>query len=129
MAYLGHVSPPTLMGANLLKGWRMNLSPIVLSLCFVASAPAQDMRTFLDAIRQVETGGEPNGGRDSIGDAGRSKGPYQIGLAYWKDSRVPGQWADVRDKAYAERVMMAYWKRYASTALASNDFETLARTH
>jgi hypothetical protein len=107
----------------------MNLPTIALSLCFIASAPAQDMRQFLDAIRQVETGGEPNGGRDSTGDNGRSIGPYQIGLAYWKDSRVSGQWADVRDRTYAERVMMAYWKRYAPAALASNDFETLARVH
>lgn len=104
---------------------------IAFALVFLlaSQANATTMTEFLRAIRTVETGGEPNGGRDAIGDQGRSIGPYQIGLAYFKDSNVKGQWEDVRDPAFAERVMIAYWRRYCPAALASNDFETLARVH
>jgi len=98
-------------------------------LAMVATSAYAAPRELLDAIRHVETGGERNGGRDAIGDNGRSIGPYQIGRAYWLDSRVPGSWDDCRDTAYAERVMAAYWARYCPAALSANDMETLARVH
>jgi len=111
------------------KGEQMKRIAFALVLLLAVDVSAATYSEFLAALRQVETGSEPNGGRDSVGDSGRSKGPYQIGLAYFKDSGVAGTWDDVRDRAFAERVMFAYWKRYCPAALASNDFETLARTH
>jgi len=90
------------------------------------SAPAWEMREFFDAIRQVETGGQPNGGRDVVADGGRSIGPYCISRAYWLDSRVPGKWLDSRDQKYAERVMLAYWKRYVPQAVKNQNWEILA---
>lgn len=101
----------------------------IIVLMVSASSQAVTMDQFLDAVRQVETGGQANDGRDAVGDGGRSIGPYQIGRLYWEDSKVPGRWEDVRDRAYAERVMVAYWARYCPQALKDRDWETLARVH
>lgn len=78
------------------------------------------MDRFLDAIRHVETGGEPNGGIGAIGDGGASLGPYQISRAYWQDavehdpSLARGRtYADVgTDDAYSREVIKAYFDRY-----------------
>jgi len=42
---------------------------------------------------------------------------------------VPGRWEQCRDRAYAERVMKAYWGRYCPKALENRDWQTLARVH
>lgn len=94
----------------------------------VEPEPVATIRDLFDAIAQVETGGE----RDpdaATGDGGRSIGRYQIGRAYWLDSGLSGEWENVRDPAYAEAVMLAYWGRWEPEALAALDFETLARIH
>jgi len=93
--------------------------------------PAQTtgrLRPLLDAIREVETGGHPDAA-DAKGDGGRSLGPYQISKAYWKDSGVAGRYQMVRKRAYAEKVMRAYWARHCPKALAQLDCQTLARIH
>lgn len=98
---------------------------------FLLASPAMannDLRSLLDAIRQVETGGHANP-RNAKGDGGRSLGPYQISKAYWKDSGVSGRYQIVRSQSYAERVMIGYWKRYCPRALAKRDCQTLARIH
>jgi hypothetical protein len=104
----------------------------VLLLAILApAAPQSDERIdqVLDAIRIVETGGEPNGGRDATGDQGRSIGPYQIQRAYWIDSGVAGRWEDCREPEYARRVVKAYWMRYCANAYERVDAEVLARIH
>lgn len=95
---------------------------LVLLACVLAGPSP---RPLLDAIRQVESGGNVN----AVGDGGRSIGPYQIQRAYWLDSRVPGRYEQVRDREYAERVVVAYWRRYEPGALRRGDWETLARCH
>ena len=94
-----------------------------------ASSPITHHSSLLNAIRRVETGGHPNGGRDTRGDGGRSLGPYQIQRSYWRDAGMPGSYGQVRDRRYAERVMRSYWERYCPRALARGDLETLARVH
>jgi hypothetical protein len=84
---------------------------------------------ILAAIRAVETGGSPDGGRGALGDRGEAVGPYQIHRAYWEDARVPGAHSDCRDPEYARGVVLAYWKRYCPQALATCDAEALARIH
>jgi hypothetical protein len=79
----------------------------------------------------VETGGQPNEGRDAVGDGGAALGPYQIHREYWQDAverdkSLGGTYEDVKDPAYAERVVRAYMARYAPKGA---DFETLARIH
>jgi hypothetical protein len=105
----------------------------ILALALLA-APAiageKEMRRFLDAIRRVETGGLPAAGVGAVGDKGASIGPYQIQRAYWLDSRIFGEYRScLKDAAYSERVMRAYWARYCPKALAAEDWETLARIH
>ncbi len=71
--------------------------------------PAGDL---FAAIRQVESGGDDS----SVGDGGRSVGPYQCGLAAWLDGG--GRKQDyprlAYDRAATEAVMLAYWKRYGA---------------
>jgi hypothetical protein len=105
--------------------FREMLMPLVL---VVASPAAVNVRDVLDAIRKVETGGHPAPAQ-AVGDGGRSLGPYQIGRKYWRDSGVPGRYEWVRDTAYAERVILGYWRRHCPDALRPLDAETLARTH
>lgn len=94
-----------------------------LILTLALAAPGD--RALLQAIRQVETGGQPNGGRDAVGDGGRSIGPYQLQRAYHADSGVPGTYEQCRDREYAERVVRAYWRRYCPRG----SDEVKARTH
>jgi len=105
------------------------ISTCLISIVFAFPAQTSGkLRPLLDAIREVETGGHPDA-VNARGDGGRSLGPYQISRAYWKDSGVPGKYHMVRHKAYAERVMRAYWSRHCPRALARLDFHTLARVH
>lgn len=91
-----------------------------------------DPRPVLDAIRQVETGGHPDPS-NAVGDGGKALGPFQIHRVYWEDAvahdpslTAQGQsYESVRDVAYAERVILAYWRRYAP----SWDAQTLSRIH
>lgn len=106
--------------------WLLSLFLLCSVVCpLTASA---DMRSFLDAVAQVETGSSPNPAV-ARGDSGRSLGPYQISWRYWKDSGVPGSYRSVSNKAYAERVMLAYWRKHCPQALARRDYRTLARVH
>jgi len=81
--------------------------------------------SLLHAIRLVESGDRPN---PPDGDGGRAIGPYQIWRVYWRDSGVSGDYQQCRNRAYAERVILAYWRRWCPAALASGDWRTLANT-
>ena len=88
-------------------------------------------RYLLDAMRKVETGGtlHPN---YAVGDDGRSIGPYQITYDYWLDAAREtlqlreGTWSMCVIPSYAEKVILSYWKKYAS---AEASWEHLARIH
>lgn len=87
-------------------------------------------RSVLDSVRQVESGGHPNP-ELAVGDSGKAIGPYQIWHAYWADAvqydpSIGGTYADCRNAAYAERVILAYWHRYAPSSPSA---EQLARIH
>ncbi len=90
----------------------------------------KELRPLLDAIRQVESGGDDS----AIGDGGKAIGAYQIWIAYWSDAvewvpDIAGTYDGCRARWYAERIMVAYWHRYARKALRNGDHETLARVH
>lgn len=88
---------------------------------------------LLAAIMAVESGGNIK----AIGDNGRSIGPYQIQMSYWKDSGVGGVYLQCFEKSYSERVIRAYWRWYAGAAYRRlqsgegtiKDCEQLARIH
>ncbi|MDD4891979.1 MAG: hypothetical protein PHU85_18825 [Phycisphaerae bacterium] len=88
---------------------------IIFGFCLAASAAsaATDDARLLAAIRQVESGGNDR----AVGDGGRSRGPYQIGRAYWTDACRHGRvkWSYdkyVWDPARSAQVMRWYWDRY-----------------
>ena len=85
---------------------------------------------FLHAIGTVES----NHDDSAVGDGGASIGRYQIQRAYWIDATqydktIGGKYEDVRDPAYAERVIKAYMRRYARQAYQDGDWQTMARIH
>ena len=109
--------------------------PIVISFSVVGSSiavhPPQNYNAtrILDAIRQVETGGEKDPA-NAVGDDGKAIGPFQIHYVYWKDavdfdSSIGGKYSDCKDEAYAKKIIVAYWTRYAPNW----SDETLSRVH
>ena len=82
---------------------------------------------LLDAMYTVES----NRGLILVGDGGKAIGPYQIWKAYWQDAvefdkSIGGEYQDCMKKAYAEKIVRAYWKRYAPKGAT---IEQLARIH
>lgn len=107
----------------------------MLAILFVMTLGATNdpkIERLLDAIEQVETGGEKNPD-DAVGDGGRSRGRYQISLAYAKDARTglsAGEYArNVRSREWSRRTVVLFWTRYAKSALDKGDAERLARIH
>ena len=106
---------------------------LAIVLALAVNPPAGfNAAPILDAIEAVETGGHADP-TNAIGDGGKALGPMQIHRVYWLDAVehdrslvANGETYDsVRDRAYARRVVMAYWSRYAK----SWDSQTLARVH
>lgn len=104
------------------------LALFLLLAASVSNAHAERLSQILKAIRAVETGGNPSPAH-AIGDGGRSFGPYQISQEYWLDAGAICDWDDIKKTAVAEKVMVAYWKRYCPDALKKGDAATLARIH
>ena len=105
-----------------------NIAWIVIAATGLRTIPTAnqiDMKKFFHALSAVESNHNDN----AIGDNGRALGRYQIWQVYWQDSRISGKYEQVKNKKYAERVMIGYWKRYCPIALKNKDFKTLARIH
>ena len=108
---------------------------VIASLVIAYSAmagPTADQRKLLDAMYIVES----DSGRRTVGDDGRALGPYQIWRSYWQDAlefdpSIGGVYEDVKNKDYAERVILAYWARYATVRRLGRvpTMEDLARIH
>lgn len=84
----------------------------------------QPARLF-DAIRWVES----SNNNYAVGDGGVSRGPYQIGRAYWQDAIEYGHvdWdydIHVWSASHCEQIMLWYWARYGARTL-----EDCARLH
>jgi len=94
-----------------------------------AQTQEPDLTEFFYALAEVES----NHNDDATGDGGKAIGRYQIWRVYWIDatefSGIGGQYEDVRQKDYAEKIMRAYWKRYHREAYYARDYEVLARIH
>ena len=103
---------------------------ILSSLLAIAPPAGTDTRAILEAIRTVETGGERDPD-NAIGDGGDALGAYQIHRSYWLDAtekdpalRALG-YESVKDRAIAERVVIAYLTRYAPNW----KLDTVSRIH
>jgi len=105
-----------------------HLITLVLSFTAATSAfaqvPESDMVRLLAAIKQVESGGNPN----AVGDQGKALGAFQIWECYWQDSKISGCYQDCKDPKYAEYVVRAYLARYAPKGKTVT-LEMLARIH
>ena len=125
------IAPPAilrLLPANQIRrrAWAVGLiSWLILG---VPVLRAERLEHIFAAIRLVETGGEADPAA-AVGDGGRSFGPYQISRKYWLDAGALCDWQDVRKEAMAEKVMVAYWRRYCPAALEQGNAMVLARIH
>ena len=95
---------------------------LLLALCATAQAAPPD--SFWRALHVVETSGRTG---PIVGDGGAALGPLQIHRGFHADSRVAGDYSRVAELDYSKRVATAYFKRWAPTAWAAGDVETLAR--
>jgi hypothetical protein len=114
------------VAALLFAGALLAQAPTIQEL----DAARATLRPLLDALVQVESRGRD----DAVGDAGNALGALQIWRVYWSDAlqhapAIGGTYDDVRTRVYAERVVVAYWLRYAAAAVRNVDFERLARVH
>ena len=107
---------------------KLILLSLLLSAMVAAAAPvARGHERLLEAIKQVESRGNPN----AVGDNGRAIGPFQIWKSYWQDAvehdkNIGGRYEDCKNEDYAKRIVLAYWDRYAP---ADATDEQLARIH
>ena len=100
---------------------------IILTTIVCCTPPSINTTPLLDAMYQVES----SGGKNLVGDFGQAIGPYQIHWVYWKDATVydptiKGKYEDCKNKEYSERIIKAYWARYAPR---NATVEQLARIH
>jgi len=91
-----------------------------------------DTRSLFSAIRSVESGGNDN----AVGDGGKAIGPYQIWKIYWKDAiefdpSIGGKYEDCFNREYAEKIVDAYMRRYATKHRLGHEptWEDMARIH
>jgi len=99
----------------------------LIATAALAVPPSVSTDRLLDAMYTVESGR----GKNLIGDGGKAIGPYQIWYSYWRDAveydpSIGGSYRDCMDKAYSERIVWAYWCRYAPKGAS---VEQLARIH
>lgn len=94
-----------------------------------------DWSRFLGALQRVESGGVKNPD-EAVGDAGKSRGAYQLGILYVKDAQ--GFDKSLKDFSYDEivsnrelggRAVRAYLTRYGSQFIEKNQVEPLSRQH
>ena len=93
-------------------------APVSIADCGLRIADwgkARPLSALLHAIRKAEWAGP---GDPPDGDQGKAIGRYQIWRCYWTDAGLPGRYEDCRNPAYAERVVLAYWRRHAPAELA-----------
>lgn len=84
---------------------------------------------LLDAIRMVESSGNDN---PKDGDDGKAIGPFQIHEGYWIDATdydpsIGGTYEDCRKRAYAEKIVTAYMRRWVPEDKWTD--ERIARVH
>jgi hypothetical protein len=114
-------------------------STILISTVLTLSPPAtkarittSEIQPLLDAIRMVES----SDGKNLVGDGGKAIGPYQIHKCYWQDAvqfdpSIGGSYKDCMNRAYSERIVIAYLNRYATTKRIGSKptYEDMARIH
>jgi hypothetical protein len=102
------------------------MKSLFLSLAIAVTAHAAPPEKFWGALHQIETGGALGA---TIGDNGAALGPYQIHRAYFKDSKIKGDYLQCSDLTFSRKVVSAYLAIKAPKAWAAGDCNVLFRTH
>jgi hypothetical protein len=104
------------------------MKSLFLILALTLTVNAAPPEKWWSALHQIESGGAIG---PTIGDNGAALGPYQLHLAYFKDSKVKGNYSQCADLAFSRKVVTAYLQRYAPKAWAAGESgcEVLFRTH
>lgn len=99
----------------------LSLTSLITWSCLADTSPVKtNHRELLDAICQVESNCNPN----TVGDNGNAIGAYQIWYNYWYDAvtwlddddlELSDGYESCYDKDYAEKVVLTYWQRYATS--------------
>ena len=99
----------------------LSLTSLITWSCLADTSPVKTKhRELLDAICQVESNCNPN----TVGDNGNAIGAYQIWYNYWYDAvtwlddddlELSDGYESCYDKDYAEKVVLTYWQRYATS--------------
>ena len=112
----------------------MKYIPFIFALAFAPTAYAlteSETVRLLAALKQVESGGDCAAVGDWDCGTPTAIGCFQIHYVYWADAveydkTIGGEWNDCFNEAYAERVVRAYMKRYATKDATMKD---MARIH
>ena len=92
--------------------------PLILVIT-LGNQPKEDYNKLLSAICKVESNCDPT----AVGDNGNAIGAYQIWYDYWYDAvtfknddelKLSDGYKSCYDKDYSEKVVLAYWERYAT---------------
>jgi len=104
------------------------MKSLFLTLALALTVQAAPPEKFWGALHQIETGSALGA---IIGDNGAALGPYQIHRAYFKDSKIKGDYTQCADLAFSRKVVTAYLQRYAPKPWAAGESgcEVLFRTH
>lgn len=102
---------------------------LLILICLAVPAHSKPLGRLLDAIEQVESGGDPN----AVSDSGRAIGAYQIWPIYLRDCNriLELQGKDKRytlddrwDKAKSRQITSIVIQHYGNGSI-----ETMARAH
>ena len=102
----------------------------ILILLLALTVQAAPPEKFWGALHQIETGGALGAIKgDYVNSQPRALGPYQIHRAYFKDSKIKGNYTQCADLAFSRKVVSAYLEIKAPKAWAAGDCNVLFRTH
>ena len=106
------------------------MKSLFLTLALALTVQAAPPEKFWSALHQIETGGALGAIKgDYVNSQPRALGPYQIHRAYFKDSKIKGNYTQCADLAFSRKVVSAYLEIKAPKAWAAGDCNVLFRTH